>query len=97
MYNAAAAGGTLNSHRAACTLARLVEREEKWEATDHPQSFDLNIGVEPSKIVLLLVWCSKLRLTSGVQLALFRDEFRGSLSDVTVDQSGIRNYIVMDS
>ncbi|GFV68623.1 uncharacterized protein TNCV_2274861 [Trichonephila clavipes] len=29
-------GGTLNSHRAASSLVRLVEREESWEASDHP-------------------------------------------------------------
>ncbi|GFY09154.1 uncharacterized protein TNCV_4663451 [Trichonephila clavipes] len=30
-------GGTLNSHRAASPLVRLVEEEERWEAPDHPQ------------------------------------------------------------
>ncbi|GFV41978.1 uncharacterized protein TNCV_2751591 [Trichonephila clavipes] len=30
-------GGTLNSRRAASPLVRLVEREERWEAPDHPQ------------------------------------------------------------
>ncbi|GFV08428.1 hypothetical protein TNCV_328621 [Trichonephila clavipes] len=30
-------GSTLNSHRAASTLVRLVEGEESWEALDHPQ------------------------------------------------------------
>ncbi|GFW69873.1 uncharacterized protein TNCV_1403261 [Trichonephila clavipes] len=29
--------GTLNSRRAASPLVRLVEEEERWEATDHPQ------------------------------------------------------------
>ncbi|GFV33421.1 uncharacterized protein TNCV_4164581 [Trichonephila clavipes] len=31
-------GGTLNSHRAASPLVRLVEEEKRWEAPDHPQS-----------------------------------------------------------
>ncbi|GFW37966.1 hypothetical protein TNCV_4631671 [Trichonephila clavipes] len=31
-------GGTLNSRRAASPLVRLVEREERWEALDHPCS-----------------------------------------------------------
>ncbi|GFU89615.1 uncharacterized protein TNCV_4599281 [Trichonephila clavipes] len=30
-------GGTLNSHRAASSLVRLVEGEERWEDTDQPQ------------------------------------------------------------
>ncbi|GFW36150.1 uncharacterized protein TNCV_4930121 [Trichonephila clavipes] len=29
--------GTLNSRRANSPLVRLVEREERWEASDHPQ------------------------------------------------------------
>ncbi|GFU68395.1 uncharacterized protein TNCV_3077831 [Trichonephila clavipes] len=32
-------GGTLNSRRAARSLVSLVEREERWEASDHPQDF----------------------------------------------------------
>ncbi|GFY28666.1 uncharacterized protein TNCV_3440331 [Trichonephila clavipes] len=31
-------GGTLNSRRAASPLVGLVEEEERWEASDHPQS-----------------------------------------------------------
>ncbi|GFW90022.1 uncharacterized protein TNCV_2172171 [Trichonephila clavipes] len=45
-------GGTLNSHRAASSLVRLVEGEESWEASDHLWMFSLKIGVEPSQIVL---------------------------------------------
>ncbi|GFV07474.1 uncharacterized protein TNCV_1738291 [Trichonephila clavipes] len=30
-------GGTLNSRRAASLRVRLVEGEERWEATHHPQ------------------------------------------------------------
>ncbi|GFT46988.1 uncharacterized protein TNCV_3746681 [Trichonephila clavipes] len=44
--------GTLNSHRAASSLMRLVEGEESWEASDHLRMFSLKIGVEPSQIVL---------------------------------------------
>ncbi|GFU67533.1 uncharacterized protein TNCV_3239801 [Trichonephila clavipes] len=29
-------GGSLNSHRAASPLMRLVGREERWDAPDHP-------------------------------------------------------------
>ncbi|GFV10882.1 zinc finger protein 112 [Trichonephila clavipes] len=45
-------GDTLNSHRAASPLVRLVEREEIWEASDHLRMLSLKIGVEPSRIVL---------------------------------------------
>ncbi|GFT40379.1 DNA-dependent protein kinase catalytic subunit [Trichonephila clavipes] len=48
--------GTLNSHRAASHLVRLVEGEERWEASDHPGVFSLKIGVELSKIVLSPAW-----------------------------------------
>ncbi|GFX24557.1 uncharacterized protein TNCV_3343371 [Trichonephila clavipes] len=30
-------GGTLNSHRAASLLVRLVDEEDRWEVPDHPQ------------------------------------------------------------
>ncbi|GFW22203.1 hypothetical protein TNCV_1429571 [Trichonephila clavipes] len=32
---------------------------------DHPRVSSLKIGVETSQIILSLVWCSKLRLTTG--------------------------------
>ncbi|GFT75059.1 uncharacterized protein TNCV_2244431 [Trichonephila clavipes] len=35
---------TLNNHRAASPLVRLVEGEERWEAPDHPGMFSLKIG-----------------------------------------------------
>ncbi|GFV19416.1 uncharacterized protein TNCV_3663491 [Trichonephila clavipes] len=34
-------GGTLNSRRAAIPFVRLVEGEERWEASDHPRVFSL--------------------------------------------------------
>ncbi|GFV49662.1 hypothetical protein TNCV_1959701 [Trichonephila clavipes] len=37
-------GGTLNSRRAASALVRLVEGEERWEASDHPQDSPLELG-----------------------------------------------------
>ncbi|GFX46411.1 uncharacterized protein TNCV_238731 [Trichonephila clavipes] len=59
-------GGTLNTHQAAILLVKLGEGEERWEASDHPQSIlPLNWG-EPSQIVLSPVWCSTLRLMTGV-------------------------------
>ncbi|GFX59953.1 uncharacterized protein TNCV_4984641 [Trichonephila clavipes] len=37
-------GGTLNSRRTASLLVRLLEKEERWEAPDHPP------GYSPSKL-----------------------------------------------
>ncbi|GFX62273.1 uncharacterized protein TNCV_3306461 [Trichonephila clavipes] len=68
-------GGTLNSHRAARLLVRLMEGEERWEAPDHPQvlSKDLNTELNPS------VTCMVLKDTANDRrhLALYHDEFRG--------------------
>ncbi|GFV97557.1 hypothetical protein TNCV_2040651 [Trichonephila clavipes] len=50
-----------------------------------PKVFSLRIGIEPSKIVLPLAWCSKLRITTGVQYSPCHDKFREPLSDATVD------------
>ncbi|GFS65210.1 uncharacterized protein TNCV_2450731 [Trichonephila clavipes] len=58
--------GTINSRRAASPLVWLVEREERWEAPDHPQVSSLKIGVETSQIVLSSVWCSKLRIMTVI-------------------------------
>ncbi|GFU38447.1 uncharacterized protein TNCV_2434001 [Trichonephila clavipes] len=59
-------GGTLNSRRAASPLVWLVKEEERREASDNSQKvLPLNWG-GPSQIVLSHVWCSKLRLTTGV-------------------------------
>ncbi|GFU08662.1 hypothetical protein TNCV_1995071 [Trichonephila clavipes] len=63
-------GSTLINHRAASPLVRLVEGEKRWDASDHPRVFSLKTEVEPSQIVISPVWYSKLRLTTGVQLAL---------------------------
>ncbi|GFX09324.1 hypothetical protein TNCV_1887371 [Trichonephila clavipes] len=71
-------GDTLNSRRAASPVLRLVEREEMWEVPDSSSVCFLKIGVEPSQIVLPPAWCSKLPLTTYVQLALSRDEFHGT-------------------
>ncbi|GFV42663.1 uncharacterized protein TNCV_840181 [Trichonephila clavipes] len=59
-------GGTLNSRRAASPLVWLVEGVERWDAPVHHQVFSLKIGVKTSQIVLSPVWCSKLRLTTGI-------------------------------
>ncbi|GFT24890.1 hypothetical protein TNCV_3021741 [Trichonephila clavipes] len=46
-------GGTPNNLRAASPLVKLVDRNERWEAPDHPQNvLSLKIGVEPNKIEL---------------------------------------------
>ncbi|GFV77207.1 uncharacterized protein TNCV_444371 [Trichonephila clavipes] len=50
-------GGTLNSRRAAGLLVWLVEGEERWESSDHPQSvLPLNWGgTEPNRTVTYMV------------------------------------------
>ncbi|GFX78454.1 uncharacterized protein TNCV_1295201 [Trichonephila clavipes] len=72
-------GGTLNSRRAARPPVRLVEGEERWEVSDHPQSvLPLNWGViEPNRTVT----CMVLRATANDRRhsALCHDEFRFGL------------------
>ncbi|GFW22483.1 uncharacterized protein TNCV_2170171 [Trichonephila clavipes] len=70
-------GVILNSHRAA---SPLVEGEERWEASDHPQSvLPQNWGgIEPNRTVT----CMVLKATPNDRrhLALCHDEFRGPRS-----------------
>ncbi|GFU63640.1 uncharacterized protein TNCV_4588451 [Trichonephila clavipes] len=77
MYSAFAAGGTLNSRRAASSLVRLVEGEERWNAPDHPQGvLPLNWGeTELNRSVT----CMVLKATANDRrhLALCHDEFPG--------------------
>ncbi|GFV59923.1 hypothetical protein TNCV_3960381 [Trichonephila clavipes] len=70
MYSVFEAWDTLNSHKAASRLVRLVEMEERWETPDHPRVFSNKIGVETSQNVLSPAWCSRLWLTTGVQSSL---------------------------
>ncbi|GFV29625.1 uncharacterized protein TNCV_329911 [Trichonephila clavipes] len=70
-------GGTLNSRRAASPFVRLVEGEERWEASDHPQSIlPLNWG---GTEINRSVTCMVLKATANDKrhLALWHDEFRG--------------------
>ncbi|GFW63957.1 uncharacterized protein TNCV_706631 [Trichonephila clavipes] len=73
-------GGTLNSRRAASPLVWLVEGEERWEVSNHPQNvLPLNWGgIEPNPTVT----CMVLKATSNDRrhLALGHDEFRGPRS-----------------
>ncbi|GFY34102.1 uncharacterized protein TNCV_4983051 [Trichonephila clavipes] len=48
-------GGTLNSRRAASSLVRLVEGEERWEASGRPQNWG---GIEQNRTVTC-TRCSK--------------------------------------
>ncbi|GFS53980.1 uncharacterized protein TNCV_3761951 [Trichonephila clavipes] len=71
------AKGTLNSHRAASPLVRLVEGGERWEASDHPQRvLPQNWGeTELNRSVI----CMVLKATTNDRrhLAPCHDEFRG--------------------
>ncbi|GFV80959.1 hypothetical protein TNCV_2269431 [Trichonephila clavipes] len=68
--------GTLNSHRAAITLVRLVEREEKWEVPDQLQGVPSQNwgGTETNRTVTCMVIKTNDRRKN---LALSHDEFRG--------------------
>ncbi|GFX20051.1 uncharacterized protein TNCV_1436111 [Trichonephila clavipes] len=73
-------GGTLNSRRAASSLMRLVEGEERWEASDYPEDV-LPLkwgGTEPNCTAA----CMVLKATANDRrhLALSHDEFRGPRS-----------------
>ncbi|GFT43141.1 uncharacterized protein TNCV_5119921 [Trichonephila clavipes] len=72
--------GTLNSRRAASPLVRLVEGEERWEASDHPRCvLPLNWGgIKPNRTVT----CMVLKATANDRRHLTRchDEFRGPRS-----------------
>ncbi|GFV14186.1 hypothetical protein TNCV_526601 [Trichonephila clavipes] len=69
--------GTLNSHRAACLLVRLVEGKERWVTSDPLQGALPENWVKPSHMALSPAGCSTLRLTTGVQLASCHEGFRG--------------------
>ncbi|GFV20415.1 uncharacterized protein TNCV_4141761 [Trichonephila clavipes] len=73
-------GDTLNSRLAANPLVRLVEREERWEASDYPQSvLPLNWGgTEPNSSVTCMVL--KAAAIDKRHLALCHDAFRGPRS-----------------
>ncbi|GFW27864.1 putative LOC100569746 [Trichonephila clavipes] len=81
--------------RAASPFVRLGKGEEKWEAPDHtPRVFSLKTRVESYQSALSPVWCSKLRLTTGVHLALCRDEFCGSRSDIVRSRAKITHFFI---
>ncbi|GFT61344.1 uncharacterized protein TNCV_4091131 [Trichonephila clavipes] len=76
MYIACVAGGTLNSRRAASPLVKLVEGEERWEASDPQSVLSLNWGgIEPNHTVTCMVL--KAAANDRRHLALCHDEFRG--------------------
>ncbi|GFS83938.1 uncharacterized protein TNCV_2363681 [Trichonephila clavipes] len=70
-------GGTLNSRRAASPLVRLVEGEERWVASYHPQSvLPLNWGaIKPNRTITCMVL--KAKANDRRHLAICHDEFRG--------------------
>ncbi|GFW82333.1 uncharacterized protein TNCV_3818141 [Trichonephila clavipes] len=91
MYSACTAGCTLNSRLAVSPLVRLVEGEERWEASDHPQSvLPLNWGViEPNSAVTSTV--IKATANDRHHLALCHDEYRGPRSGLCRSGGGVCN------
>ncbi|GFU84442.1 uncharacterized protein TNCV_1066241 [Trichonephila clavipes] len=73
-------GDTLNSRRAASPLERLVEGEERWEASDHSLcALPLNWGgTEQHRTVTCMVL--KATANNRCHLTLYNDEFRGPRS-----------------
>ncbi|PRD34924.1 UNVERIFIED_CONTAM: hypothetical protein NCL1_13128 [Trichonephila clavipes] len=73
-------GDTLSSCQAASPLVKLVEREERQEASDHPQSvLPLNWGgIEPNRTVTCMVL--KATANNRRHLAVCHDEFHGPKS-----------------
>ncbi|GFS77388.1 uncharacterized protein TNCV_4566211 [Trichonephila clavipes] len=60
-------GNTLNFRRAASPLVRLLEEEERLEASEHTQGvLPQNWDETQPQIVVSPAWCSKLRKTTGV-------------------------------
>ncbi|GFT16753.1 uncharacterized protein TNCV_1333671 [Trichonephila clavipes] len=60
-------------------LMRLVEREERWEAPDHPQdALSQNWGETELNSSVICVVFKAAANDSRRHLALCRDEFRGS-------------------
>ncbi|GFX62855.1 hypothetical protein TNCV_3351811 [Trichonephila clavipes] len=73
--------GTLNSRRGASRPLRLVKAKERLERPfTTPRVFTLKVEEETSEILLSLAWCSKLRLTTGVQPRPCHEEFHGPRS-----------------
>ncbi|GFU88135.1 hypothetical protein TNCV_1337041 [Trichonephila clavipes] len=52
-------GGTLSSRQATSPLLRLKEGEDRWKSLDYPSVFSFKIWMEPIKILLSSVCCSK--------------------------------------
>ncbi|GFY30866.1 hypothetical protein TNCV_3120261 [Trichonephila clavipes] len=76
-------GGNLISPRVASPIVRLVEAEDRWRTPDHSQV------VLPKDWKRAKSYCHLHGAKANDRcktLALSRDEFRGSGSDVTVDQ-----------
>ncbi|GFT85602.1 hypothetical protein TNCV_4253221 [Trichonephila clavipes] len=64
----------MSSHKSCSEVGK------RWVALDNPRLLSLKIELELTHIVQSPVSCSELRLTTGVDLALCRDEFRGPQS-----------------
>ncbi|GFS68807.1 uncharacterized protein TNCV_408981 [Trichonephila clavipes] len=83
-------GVTLNSHRAASLLVRLVEGKEKWEALNHPQGFLPHNwgGMEPNHAITCLVLKAKTkdRRKTGPLPSMNFVGLDLMLQSVTVDQ-----------
>ncbi|GFU20783.1 hypothetical protein TNCV_4173171 [Trichonephila clavipes] len=67
MHSAFLALGFLNSQIVTSPFVRLVEGEERWKAPGRPHCvLPQNLGETEPNLLLSPEWCSKLRITTGV-------------------------------
>ncbi|GFW82296.1 histone-lysine N-methyltransferase SETMAR [Trichonephila clavipes] len=62
--------GTLNNRPATSHLVRLVEGEERWEASDPPECSPSKLGLESRQIILLPLITSNFGFVDSVQAFL---------------------------
>ncbi|GFV48839.1 uncharacterized protein TNCV_4269161 [Trichonephila clavipes] len=71
-------GGTLNDRRDVSSVLRLLEKEKRWEAPNHPQGvLSQNwSGIKKNRFITCMVLKAKAN-ERHKNMALCRDEFRG--------------------
>ncbi|GFW06414.1 hypothetical protein TNCV_2187491 [Trichonephila clavipes] len=80
MYSEFAAWGTINSHRAADTLVKVLEWEESWEANDPLGCSPSKLGWKRPKLYCNLHGGQSYGQRQAYNLARCPDEFRGPRS-----------------
>ncbi|GFU13875.1 hypothetical protein TNCV_940551 [Trichonephila clavipes] len=81
MYSVFAAWGYSKYPSRHKSTREIGERGREVGVPPDPSGFPFKIGLKPSEIIVSPVGCSRLRLTTGVHVAHYYDEFRGPGSD----------------